>query len=582
MSMPTVQEVLALLERLDTEVADDLETSRIEFKPWEGPKDSRRVAVEYTACMANGEGGVIVFGVADRTRGRAAAIHGAMGYDLDTWRKTIFQDTQPHISVRIEEISVPEGTGKLLMVWVPKGEPGKVYGTAQGLYKQRVGKNCMPLDADAILRVKASAGTLDWSGEVADGIEKDDLDPVEIARARNILHSRRPGSDLLRATDEELLVALGATRKGRITHAGLLLFGRENVITAACPQAVVHYVLQLSETKIVRNDLWRFGLLKTLELAEQAFSGPANPEQELSDGLFKLRIPAFPVDVVREAVLNAVTHRDYMSPEKVLVRHTDRELVITSPGSFPPGISTENILRHEPVARNPTLAHAFLKLGLVESSGVGRKRIFIPMLSYGKRMPRYETDGHHVTLRIFDGSFDERMAKLVSNWSRQGRDVGLETLMILSYLRENAFIDTTSAARLLQISTDEARSFLDQRTAPRNGILERRGNTRAATFHLAKGVAKDLHGKAAYTKTRGLNPIRYAEMVKAFVADHGSITPKECRELLGLGESQSARVEVSRLLARWSDSDGFLRRSGKPPKVVYYPAERVLAGRPEK
>ncbi|HEX6985893.1 MAG TPA: hypothetical protein VF170_10975, partial [Planctomycetaceae bacterium] len=112
---------------------------------------------------------------------------------------------------------------------------------------------------------------------------------------------------------------------------------------------------------------------------------------------------------------------------------------------------------------------------------------------------------------------------------------------------------------------------LDQLAQPKTGILERRGKTKAATYHLNKAVASDLLGKAAYTKSKGVEPHRFREMVRTFVADHGSITPQECRELLGLGESKSARVEVSRYLREWSGPEGFLSREGKPPKVRYLP-----------
>jgi ATP-dependent DNA helicase RecG len=304
---------------------------------------------------------------------------------------------------------------------------------------------------------------------------------------------------------------------------------------------------------------------------EQIFIGPANPEHELSVGFLKLRIPSFPVDTVRESVLNAVTHRDYLDPGEVLIRHMPEQLVITNPGGFLGGITPQNILRQEPISRNHTLAQAFEKLRLVERAGVGRRRIFIPLLSYGKRAPEYSASPSRVTLRIFDGSFDEQMAGLVAKWRQDGREVDLDGLLLLSFLREYEFIDTISASQLLQLSRDEARGVLDLYAQPRNGILERRGRTKAATFHLTKSVAKDLLGKAAYTKTKGLNPIRYAEMVKTFVADHGSITPQEARELLGLGESQSARVEVSRYLRQWSGSDGFLRREGRASKTRYFP-----------
>jgi len=321
---------------------------------------------------------------------------------------------------------------------------------------------------------------------------------------------------------------------------------------------------------VARNDSFRDGLLNILERLEQVFTSPINPEQELPIGLFRLRIPAYPVEVVREAVLNAVTHRDYMDPGEVLVRHAADQLAITSPGGFIAGITPQNILRHEPASRNRTLAEAFEKLRLVERAGIGRRRIFETELAYGKRIPEYEGDGGRVTLRLFDGSFDERLAALVAGWRGEGREIGLDGLLVLTHLRHNAFIDTLSAAELLQLSREQARSVLDRLAHPETGFLERRGRTKAATYHLTKGAAKELLGKASYTRTRGLDPIRYAEMVRAFVADHGSITPRECRELLGLGESDSARVEASKYLRVWSAETGFLQRLGtRGPKVRY-------------
>ncbi|HEY4589852.1 MAG TPA: ATP-binding protein, partial [Thermoanaerobaculia bacterium] len=566
MTIPSSHDLLALLDRLELETADDLETQWLDFKPWQGAKEDMKVAVEYAACFANAEGGAVVFGVADRTRGRAKAIHGACGYDLDVWRRGIFDSTRPNLTVEVEELRVPEGTGRLLVVRVLRGEHPP-YGTAQGLFKQRVGKNCMPMDGQRFVKSRIATGAMDWSGERSRDLTIADLDAVEIARARNVLRRNHADSGLLALSNPDLLLALGAVRNGQVTYAGLLLFGREETLRELCPQHQVHYVYQVTGTEVARNDSYQAGLLSILERLEQIFTSPVNPEQELPLGLSRLRIPAFPVEVVREAVLNAVTHRDYLDPGEVLVRHMADQLVITSPGGFIAGITPENILRHEPVSRNRTLAEAFEKLRLVERAGIGRRRIFETMLAYGKKIPEYEADGR-VTLRIFDGSFDERTAALVARWRGEGREIGLDGLLILSFLRDHAFIDTLSAAQLLQLPREEARAALDRLAQPGTGFLERKGGTRAATFHLTKGVARDLLGKAAYTKTRGLDPIRYAEMVRAFVLDHGSITPRECRELLGLGESQSARVEVSKYLRVWSSRTGFLRREGtKGPKV---------------
>lgn len=571
--IPTNEGIRALLDRLDELPADALEGLHLDFKPWGDPKACMKLAVEYAVCFANADGGVVVFGVADGVRGRAAAIHGAKGYDLDVWRRGLFDSTRPNVAVVVEEITVPEGTGKLLVVRVPKGDTPP-YGTADGLYKKRVGKNCMPLDPAAVARVRIATGAVDWSGEPATGVAVGDLDPLEIARARSILRSKSPESELLKLDDAAFLRGLDAVRGDQVTHTGLLLFGRPEVLSEHCPQAQVHYAHVPAETKVARNDAWRVGLLQIVSNMEAIFSGPVNPEEELSIGLYKLRIPAFPLEVAREAVLNAVTHRDYSDPGEVFVRHSPRELVVTSPGGFVAGITPRNILRHSPASRNRTLADAFGKLRLVERAGIGLRRIFISMLSYGKRAPEYETDGTRVVLHIFDGGFDERMAKLIAKWREEGREVELDGLLVLTHLREQAFIDSFSASALLQLPREAARGVLDRLAQPKIGILERRGRTRATTYHLTKALATDLLGKAAYTRTRGLNPIRFAEMVRAFLADNGSITPQECRELLGLGESRSARVEVSRYLRRWSEgSDAFLRREGKGPSTQYFPKE---------
>ncbi len=240
--IPTNPEILTELTRLDTQTADDLETQWLEFKPWSSPKDDMRIAVEYAVCFANAEGGVIVFGVADRTRGRVAAIHGAGRCDLDIWRRDIFNSTRPHLVVEVEELTVPEGTGRLIVVRIPKG-PSPPYGTMQGLFKQRVGKNSMPMDPHAFARAQASAGIVDWSGLPAKGVEVGDLDVVEIARARNVLQRFKPQSELLKVDDRSLLVAVGAIHEGRVTRAGLLLFGNQPLLTRICPQHQVHYVL---------------------------------------------------------------------------------------------------------------------------------------------------------------------------------------------------------------------------------------------------------------------------------------------------------------------------------------------------
>ena len=93
------------------------------------------------------------------------------------------------------------------------------------------------------------------------------------------------------------------------------------------------------------------------------------------DGFFVREIPTFHERVVREAVLNAVCHRDYRLHGSTFVRQFPIKLEVVSPGGFPPGITEENILsRHLP--RNRRLAEALTKCGLVERAGQGVDYMF--------------------------------------------------------------------------------------------------------------------------------------------------------------------------------------------------------------
>ncbi len=546
MTLPTDDQILETLSRLDATSADGLESEVLDFKLWESPKASLKVAIEYAVCFANAMGGVLVFGVDDKVVGRSAAIQGIGRVDRDQWKQSIFNDTRPHIPVEVSELFVPEGTGKILVIRVAKGDDPP-YGTSGGLFKVRVAKSCMPLDPGEFAKMRVRSGVVDWSAQPARGVSFAELDPVEIARGRNFLRRNSPDSPLLnkRVSDQKFVESLGVVSAGSVTNAGLLLFGRQDVLQERIPQHQVHYVHSPKPSQAASNVSWTDGLLAIIERLEGIFQGPTNPEYETSLGFTKIRIPAFPVDVVREAVLNAVTHRDYLSPGEVLIRHSPQLLAVTSPGGFIGGITPDNILRQEPFARNRRLAEAFEKLRLVERAGMGRDRIFVPMLRFGKRVPEYEANGERVTLRLFDGSVDERMAKLVAKWSREDRDLWLDSLLILNYMKSHQYITVAEATGLLQFPQKQAFDTLELHAMPPLSVLERVGRSKPMKYQLTRGIARDLVGRAVYTQARSIDSDREKEAIRNYVQDHNFITNSELRALLGLGDSPSAKVESS-------------------------------------
>ncbi len=348
-TLPSAEAILAQLPLLDVKTADDLESETLDFKRWEDAKKSLAAAVEAAVCFANAEGGVIVFG------GRERTITGCERYDLDVWRRGIYERTRPNLTVDISELHVPEGT--LLIVRVPRG-PVPPYGTAAGLYQVRVGKNCMPYSPEDFQRRQAGLGVLDWSSQTIGGVGLDGLESMEIARLRNVLRANRPESPLLALKDDELLTAFGVIMDGEITHACLLLAGSAELLSRFIPNHEVIYLHHSTPTDLDFRLDRKTPLLHILESLTDAIN-VRNPFKTIKTGLFLVDIPAFPEPSFREAILNALIHRDYLEPGSVYIRHSSREMSISSPGGFIGGITVENVLHAEPRARNRLLAEVF-------------------------------------------------------------------------------------------------------------------------------------------------------------------------------------------------------------------------------
>ena len=181
------------------------------------------------------------------------------------------------------------------------------------------------------------------------------------------------------------------------------------------------------------------------EYRATARPGPANQREEFRQGFFSFYdrvwelvnrrndlqhfqerlvmhpVPTFSEIAVREALLNAVSHRDYRHPGSVFVRQYARRVEIVSPGGFPPGITPENILDQQ-LPRNRRIAETFARCGLVERSGQGADRILEECVRHGKALPDYSrSDAHHVWLTLDGEIRDENFLRFLER-------VGQETL----------------------------------------------------------------------------------------------------------------------------------------------------------
>lgn len=110
-----------------------------------------------------------------------------------------------------------------------------------------------------------------------------------------------------------------------------------------------------------------------------------NPITTIGYGLFHFEYRTYPEPALREALMNAFCHLDFRINSPILVKQFPYKLEIGNPGGFIGGISPENILHHQPMARNPLLVEALIQLRLANRSNLGISRMFSAMPTWIRR-----------------------------------------------------------------------------------------------------------------------------------------------------------------------------------------------------
>jgi ATP-dependent DNA helicase RecG len=531
------EELQELLDRLDHETVDTLEGEALEIK--RRPRNREELKewlVKGTVCLANQRGGCVLVGIKDRTRGRSKAITGIGGLSYRGLERDVYDSTDPHILIEIEELQAPEGT--VLAAHVPKGIPPHT--TSSGEAWIRIEDNCVPLTGSAIARMISSAGGLDLSAAPVDGATLDHLSSEALRRGRKYLR-RRPGlANLADENDETLLSALRLLSAGELTQAAILLFGKPEAIARFLPQHEITILRYAGSTRYDRRIDLRGPLLVELGHIEDELAAASATRMVQPRGFAQLELPTIDWEVAREAILNAIAHRDYFLRQGVIVALRRNRVEVTSPGGFLDGITPANVLRHHPLHRNELLATALQQLNFVDRVGAGVDRIYERLLRAGSRPPTYEADESSVSLLLPLGGSDEFAAWVVEHEAK-GRELDLDRLILLRRLVEIGSLDRWSAAECLQSDENMAG---EQLAAMRgDGLLIARGRGRATTYELPRPLSERLRGRAVTDADHPLEREGIRMKILELLKERGRLTNAEIRDFSGYTRQQVLTIE---------------------------------------
>lgn len=514
-------------------------------------------------CLANGDGGLLLIGVDDDGAVIGARPRHGKATEPERLPALVANTTSPPVNVTASTVDV--GGKTVIVIEVPKQT--SLVSTTSGVYVRRAldvngDAQCLPMQPhDAIARL-ASIGQRDLSAMPVPDATSDDLGEIEIGRFRESVRTIGDRT-LAELSTEDLISALGfRTVDGDLVVGAVLMFGTEQALRRFVPTHEVAFQVLDQSSGVQANRIQRIPLVRAMTELSSAIA-PFNLEEEVEHGLLRVGLPRYSDVAIRETIANALVHRNYGLVGQVRVAIENDVLSVTSPGAFPDGITIHNLLSVPPKPRNPLLADAFKRAGLVERTGRGINRVFAGQLELGRPAPDYSRSTHDwVEVRMRSGPADQELAAFIASVrSRNAGMVDLRFLQVLHEVRQERRITSDRTAEVLQVSVDEARAELNKLVE--QGLLEARGERKGRSYHLASSVYEQLGEQAEYVRTRGFDTLQHEQMILTYVDRYDRISRSGVVELCQLKPAQATR-----LLGRMVDAGKLDMRGQK--RGAYY------------
>ena len=517
------------------------ETLTVEFK-----SDKNRLhdkdLIEAIVGLANTNGGYLFVGVEDD--GEITGLHKSHD-NAQGLMSFVASRTSPSINVNAK-IHTLEGF-KIAVIEVLRSM--SLVATSEGLIQRRRLKadgspESVPFLPHEFIQRQSSLKLIDPSAMPVLEIEASQLDPIQRLRLRKAINTYGGDRALANLDDEQLDHALSliVEQDGKYhpTLAGLLILGTEELLKRHLPSHEVAFQV-LSGTDVKVNEFYKKPFLETFEEIELQFRARVE-EEEIQIGLFRTPIPNYSRSAFREAFVNALVHRDYYRLGMVQIKLDDFGLTINSAGGFIEGVSLDNLLVTPPRSRNSLLADIMKRIGLAERTGRGIDRIYEGMLRYGRPAPDYsQSNSTTVSLYLSNAKADfEFLKMIIEQEEKQGFEMPIDTLIILSRLKDERRLTTADFAESVQKSETYIRSVLEKLTEA--GLIEAHGVAKGRSYTLSQQIYQQQGEKTNYIRQMGFNQIQQEQMVRQFIEKNNLIRRADVMDLCYLSKDQAYKL----------------------------------------
>lgn len=533
------------------ELLEAKEGESIQFKEAKNRFDSGEAA-RCCCALANCGGGKLVFGITDK---RPRQVVGSSAFDQpERTRMGLIDKLKIMVDFQLYEYQ-----GKRVLTFDVASRPLGLPVQCDGVAWWYEGDSLIPMPEEIRRKIYAEAG-FDFSGSICPNANLDDLDEEAIETFRDRWVTKSGNQRLASLSAEQLLRDCEAITDDGITYAALVLFGKRESLGKYLPQAEIVFEYRSSEVSgpASQREEFRVGFFSCYNRLWELIN-LRNDKQHYQEGFFVYDIPTFNERVVREAILNAVSHRNYQMGGSVFIRQYQNRLVVESPGGFPNGITLENILDRQ-LPRNRRIAEILALCGLVERSGQGMNLIYELNIKEAKQLPDFTgTDENFVSLTLNGLVLDMKMLSLINQ-------IGNDRMEILStgdFLTINELYHEQSVTESLKPCLKKLMDL---------GIVEHIGRNK---YVLARSLYTAAGKPGIHTRVVGLDRDTNKELLLKHIRKNGDKgTPfKELQQVLP-GHNRG-QIQV---LMRELRADGRIDCKGKTSAARWFLTEKERQG----
>ncbi|NIA12377.1 MAG: AAA family ATPase [Nitrospiraceae bacterium] len=461
---------------------DRTESEILEFKRQWTDK-----ALEDLAAFANTAGGTVLVGVRDDRE--------VVGVKIDDREiQRIANLITSHLGLT-PSIGLREVQGRRVLEI--RVEPSRGIVSYGGRYLKRVGTTNRDMTQEELGRLILERSGMTWDGLPSEWTLKE-ADPEALAHFARLARPKLPHLDP--ENPEQTLQNLELLSNGRLKNAGVLLFGKRP--QRLFPQAQVRIGI-FRGTEILDSHDYKGTLWEQLESAMERFRQvlkvrfDIKVEEPTLEGLQRKEVWEYPLEALREALINALIHRDYTVPADIQIQIHEDRLEVWNAGELPPPLKPEDLRGpHRSVLRNPLIAQAFYFAGLIERWGTGTIRIIELCRGQGLPEPEFQNQqGGFLVAFAKDPYTPERL-----------RSLGLSERQVKAvlYVKERGSISNTEYQKFNAVSKPTATRDLEMLVS--KGVLEKVGQ-RGRGVHYRLMAQKGLNGltKGSETAQTGHN-----------------------------------------------------------------------------